>query len=79
MRPYHALRAELYGDGVTHAQLARRLRIGTTTLSRKLNAKSPWTLDECYQVLDLLGKPVDQLSEVFPRGGRNEEDSRCRR
>ena len=73
MRPYHALRAELYGAGVTHAQLARRLRIGTTTLSRKLNAKSPWTLDECYQVLGLLGKPYEQIPQIFPRDGRNEE------
>ena len=32
MRPYHALRAALYGDGVTHDQLARRLRIGTATV-----------------------------------------------
>ena len=78
MRPYHALRSELYSDGITHAQLARRLRIGTTTLSRKLNAKTPWTLDECYRVLDLLGKTDVQLSAIFPRDGRNEEDERCR-
>ena len=54
MRPYHALRAALYGGGVTHDQLARRLRIGTATVSRKLNARSPWTLTECYQVMDRL-------------------------
>ena len=78
MRPYHALRAALYGGGVTHDQLARRLRIGTATVSRKLNARSPWTLAECYQVMDLLGKPYEQIPLIFPRDGRNEE-SACRR
>ena len=78
MCPYHALRAALYGDGVTHDQLARRLRIGTATVSRKLNARSPWTLAECYQVMDLLGKPYEQIPLIFPRDGRNEE-SVCRR
>ena len=78
MRPYHALRAALYGCGVTHEQLARRLRLGTATVSRKLNARSPWTLTECYQVMDLLGKPYEQIPQIFPRDGRNEE-SACRR
>ena len=61
MRPYHKLRTELYIGGITAPLLARRLRIGTATVSRKLNAKSPWTLSECYQVMDLLGKPYEQI------------------
>ena len=62
----------------TEPLLARRLRIGTATVSRKLNARSPWTLAECYQVMDLLGKPYEQIPLIFPRDGRNEE-SACRR
>ena len=78
MRPYHKLRTELYIGGYTEPLLARRLRIGTATVSRTLNARSPWTLAECYQVMDLLGKPYEQIPLIFPRDGRNEE-SACRR
>ena len=77
-RPYQAVRAELFANEIGQELLARHLRISAHTVSRKLNARSPWTLAECYQVMDLLGKPYEQIPLIFPRDGRNEE-SVCRR
>lgn len=79
MRPYQALRNELYANGISSIVLARSLRIGTNTLSRKLNGKSRWTLDECYHVLHVLRKPNSDLTVLFPYKGRNEEEAPCRR
>lgn len=74
MRPYQALRNELFINGISNPELARLLLVGSSTISRKLNGKSPWTLDECYRVLDLLGKPHSALPDLFPEKGRNTEE-----
>lgn len=79
MRPYQALRNELFINGISNPALARSLLVGPATISRKLNGKSPWTLDECYRVLDLLGKPHSALPDLFPEKGRNTEEFQCAR
>lgn len=79
MRPYQALRNEMYVNGISSPMLARSLRIGTTTLSRKLNGKSSWTLDECYHVLHVLRRPESDLTVLFPYKGHNEEEVPCRK
>lgn len=79
MRPYQALRNELYANGINGTVLARSLRIGTNTLSRKLNGKSSWTLDECYHVLHVLRRPNSDLAVLFPYKGSNEEEAPCRK
>ena len=56
-RPYQAVRAELFANEIGQELLARRLRISAHTVSRKLNAHTEWTLEECYQIMDLLGRP----------------------
>lgn len=76
-RPFQAIRAELYANEIGQELLARRLRISAHTVSRKLNAHTEWTLEECYQMLDLLGRPYTDLPILFPRGGRNEEGRKC--
>lgn len=78
-RPFQAIRSELYANEIGQEMLARRLRISAHTVSRKLNAHTEWTLEECYQVLDLLGRPYTDLPVMFPRGGRNEEGRKCAR
>lgn len=79
MRPYQALRNELYINGIGYANLARSLRVCESTISRKMNGKVEWTLDECYRTLDLLCKPHSDLTNYFPYKGRNEEDAPCRK
>ena len=39
MRPYQALRNELYINGIGYANLARSLRVCESTISRKMNAE----------------------------------------
>lgn len=73
-RPYAALRGELLARGMTHQQLARELLISKTCLSRKMNAKAGWLLDEeAYKTLHLLGLPMKDLPRLFPPGGQNED------
>lgn len=40
-----------------------------TYVSHRMSGKEPWALDECYQILDLLHIPYDQLHIYFPPGG----------
>lgn len=75
--PYQAVRAELFANEIGHELLARRLRISAHTVSRKLNAHTEWALEECYQIMDLLGRPYTDLPLLFPRKGRNEEGRKC--
>lgn len=72
-RPYAALRGALIVRGMDHRHLARELLISDTCLSRKMNARSGWTLDEAYKTLRLLGRPEKDLPVLFPPGGQNEE------
>ena len=78
-RPFQAIRSELYANEIGQELLARRLRISTHTVSRKLNGHTEWTLEECYQVLDLLGRPYADLPALFPRGGKNETGRKAAR
>lgn len=71
-RPYGALRGALLAQGIDHQHLARALLLSETCLSRKMNAKSGWTLDEAYGALQLLGRPASDLPALFPPGGQNE-------
>lgn len=73
-RPYAKLRGALKEQELDLRHLARLLKISVNTLSRKLNARSKWTLDEAYETLRLLGRPASDLPVYFPPGGQNEEE-----
>lgn len=69
-RPYQAVRAELFANEIGQELLARHLRI---------SAHTEWTLEECYQIMDLLGRSYTDLPLLFPRRGKNEEGRKCPR
>ena len=74
-KPYSVLRGLLYSKEITQAILAEELDIGTDTVSRKLNAHSPWTSDQMYKILDLVGAKEESLHVIFPRNGRSNRAS----
>ena len=73
-RPYKVLRDLLRVNDITYDVLQDELGIGIDTISRKMNAHSPWTSDQMYKIMDLVGAKVETLHEIFPRNGQNDLD-----
>jgi hypothetical protein len=71
-RPHKVLRDLLHEHEITGEILARELRLGTATISRKLNGHSPFDQDEMWHIMSLIEQPAYRLHEIFPRKGANE-------
>lgn len=69
MRPHAKLRGAMTAADIDCEYLARKLLRGVTYVSKRMMGHEPWTLAECYQIMDLLCIPHDQLSEYFPPYG----------
>lgn len=52
------IRAQMARQGVSQVQLAERTGMTTATLSRRLNAKTPLTVEELGQIAAVLGVRV---------------------
>lgn len=78
-RPYKLLRNLLHSFDITNEVLAEELGIGMDTVSRKLNCRSDWTLEQMYSILELIQEPAHRMHEIFPRGGINEPDVKRRK
>lgn len=57
------LRALMAENGITQSRLAEKLKMGVSTLNRKLNGTAPWYYHECVLVSKYFGKSI---VEVFP-------------
>lgn len=64
---YARLRGEMVARDIDQAYLARKLLIGRSSVAERLRARYPWTIDEMYQVMDLICWPYDKMHELFPR------------
>lgn len=64
---YYKLKGELMAAGLYSKDAAKALLISDAAFSQKLNARSAWTLDEMYQVMDLIGCDHSRMAELFPR------------
>lgn len=71
-RPFGLLRGRMVDCDLTQEDIARQLKLSMNSVSRRMNGKEPWRLDECYELMELLGLKDKQLMRYFPRGGRNE-------
>ena len=71
------LRAKMLESGVDVKTICEVCGISYPSFYRKLNAHTEWTLEECYQIMDLLGRPYTDLPLLFPRRGKNEEGRKC--
>ena len=63
---FKALRWEMLQHDVDVKLLARRLLRSESYIRARLNAESPWELDECYKILDMLRVPHERFVEMFP-------------
>lgn len=80
-RPHAKLRALMIDRDVDCEYIARKLLRGVTYVSQRMMGHKPWTLDECYQIMDILRVSRDQLTIYFPPYGeanriREEEEKR---
>lgn len=65
-KPYAELRGLLVQNDMDQKQLARRLQMGLTSLSARMNAHQTWELSECYAIMDLFEIPHERLHQIFP-------------
>lgn len=73
-KPFKKLRDLMYQMEVGQDDLCKLLLLSNGSISKRMMAKQPWTLDECYAVLEFLHQPPQRLPEFFPRNGQNEEE-----
>ena len=69
MKPHAKLRGAMAACDVDCEYLARKLLRGVTYVSKRMMGHEPWTLAECYQIMDLLCIPHEKLPEYFPPYG----------
>lgn len=66
---YVKLRGKMLEKGINGDYLARKLDTTPQSVSHRMTGKSPWRMDEMYNILSMLGEPDSKLSEYFPRDG----------
>jgi len=74
-RPYAKLRGLMREYDYRQEDLAKTLGVDARMLNRKINLTgSCWTIDEMYSIMDRFGVPHEQMHELFPKGGQNENE-----
>lgn len=68
-RPHAKLRGAMMAADIDSRYLARKLKRGSAYVSTRMMGHEPWTITECYEILDLLHIPHDQLAVYFPPKG----------
>lgn len=62
-----ALVNAMYEKDYDQTALAKELGFETPgPLSMRLNGKTEWKLQECYDILRILGEPLERLHVLFP-------------
>lgn len=69
MKPHAKLRGALVARDIDGDYLARKLLRGRTYISKCMMGHTPWTITECYQIMDMIGAPYTELVEYFPPKG----------
>ena len=69
LKRYGKLRGKMRENGINGNYLARKLDMTPQSVSYRMTGKTPWRMDEMYNILSMLGEPDSKLSEYFPRNG----------
>ena len=70
---HRRLRGALQSAGWSHTEVADALGISPTSVSNKMRGKYPWTVDEAWQIMSLLGISArDMLGLLFPPAGEDD-------
>ena len=71
---HRRLRGALQSAGWSHTEVADALGISPTSVSNRMRGKYPWTVDEAWQIMSLLGiSSRDMLGLLFPPGGMDDD------
>ena len=66
-KPHAKLRGLMMANDYTMPQLARKLGLGKSAMSERLNYhRNGFTLQEAYTIMRLFKIPNEQLHEIFP-------------
>ena len=65
-KPHAKLRGLMVANDYNVPQLARKIGLGKTAMSQRLNYRKPFTMLEAYTLLRLFHLPEEQLHEIFP-------------
>ena len=69
LKRYCKLRGKMREKGINGNYLARKLDTTPQSVSHRMTGKTPWRMDEMYNILSMLGEPDSKLPEYFPRNG----------
>ena len=71
---FKRLRGDLIANDISNSDLSQLINRGTDYVSRCLNGKAQWNLDEQYIIMDAIHRPHKEVYLVFPPGGIDIED-----
>lgn len=69
LKRYGKLRGKMREKGIKGNYLARKMGMTPQSVSHRMTGKTPWRMDEMYNILSMLGEPDSKLPEYFPRNG----------
>ena len=69
LKRYGKLRGKMREKGINGNYLARKLDTTPQSVSHHMTGKTPWRMDQMYNILSMLGEPDSKLPEYFPRNG----------
>lgn len=64
------LRGAIIQSGYQHGELAKAIGLCPASLSSRITAKKPFTLNEMYLLMDKLNLPYSELHTYFPKNGK---------
>lgn len=67
---FRKLKGKLRELELTQEYLCKKLHRSKTYISDRMTGRKSWELDECFEILQILGEPANRLIEYFPKGGR---------
>lgn len=63
---YDHLSGRLKQLGITQGDLAKRWNLSQAAISHRFCGKTPWTIDEMYEILDICHAQPEELHIYFP-------------
>ncbi|MEX5398753.1 helix-turn-helix transcriptional regulator [Streptococcus sp. ZJ93] len=65
MAKTNKLKALIVERGLTQSKVAETIGVDKTTLSRKINNSTPFTVEEAKKIATLLKMTAEQATEIF--------------
>lgn len=63
---FFEIRAEMSRQKISGADMAEKLGISPAAFSARINGRSQFSLKQAYQIMKILGLPMDHFSRYFP-------------